>query len=181
MYLKENLHLLTNYILFSNHNIQAWVTQIVLPSTWPEMFVVYVMQYCHPPFQQSVNTALTCTATPPKMVYNWSNPWQELSTGWFLCDICQSYCQLLCLMPHIKAMVEMFKWFCFCELYKETQTYQYTNPINGIIFWDLWNFIYIYNYIYPENNIFIDFTKEGYYVPASIRYNFPDYQGRLVH
>lgn len=118
---------------------------------------------------------------PPKMVYNWSNPWQELSTGWFLCDICQSYCQLLCLMPHIKAMVEMFKWFCFCELYKETQTYQYTNPINGIIFWDLWNFIYIYNYIYPENNIFIDLTKEGNYVPASIRYNFPDYQGRLVH
>lgn len=37
------------------------------------MFVVCVMQNCHPSFQQSVNTALTCTTTPPKMVYNWSN------------------------------------------------------------------------------------------------------------
>lgn len=78
------------------------------------------------------------------MVYNWPNPWQELSTGWFLRDICQSYCQLLCLMPHIKAMVEMFKWFCFCELYKETQTYQYTNPIN----FGPMKYIYIYYWTY---------------------------------
>lgn len=59
--------------------------------TWPDMYVVNVMQYCHPPFQQSFNAALICSATPPKMVYNWSNPWQELSTGWFLCDICQIF------------------------------------------------------------------------------------------
>lgn len=62
---------------------------------------VYMTQHCHLMFQQRVNTD-----TLPKKVYDWPNPLQELSSCLFLCDICQSYCQLLCIMLHIKNITE---------------------------------------------------------------------------
>lgn len=96
---------LSNHFLFSI---------FVTPSRWrhlPLGHICLLFMWCRIAIRRfnSVNTALTCTTTPPKMVYNWSNPWQELSTGWFLCDICQSYCQLLCLC-HIH--VSRLWWRC---------------------------------------------------------------------
>lgn len=71
------------------------------------MFIVDMVQDSHPPLQQTLDTAFTSTAAPPKMIHNRPYPLQQSSASWFLGNIRKRCCELFGLMPNVQAVLQV--------------------------------------------------------------------------